>query len=113
MAITPKRLVAGSQLTTSAATYYTAPTNTRTRIDTCALTNTTAGAVTATMHLVASGGTATASNTILSARSIAAGATYVVPGAIGQWLESGGTLQALAASGTSIALVASGVEWTA
>lgn len=111
MAITPKRLVAGSQLTASAATYYTAPAGTKTRIDACALTNTTAGAVTATMHLVASGGTATASNTVLSARSLAAGATLVVPGAVGQWLEAGGTLQALASAGASISLVASGVEY--
>jgi hypothetical protein len=111
MAITPKRFVAGSQLTTSAAVYYTAPAATKARIDACALTNTSGGAVTATMHLVASGGTASAANRILSARSIAAGATLIVPGAIGQWLEAGGTLQALASSGTSITLVASGVEY--
>lgn len=111
MAIVPKRLVDGSQLTTSAATYYTA-TNVRSRIDSCALTNTTGGAVTATLHLVPSGGSASASNRVLSAYSIAAGQTYVPPGIIGQWIESGGTLQALASSATSISLVASGVEYS-
>lgn len=111
MAITPKRLVSGSLLTTSAATYYTA-TGVKTRIDACALTNTSGGAVTATMHLVPSGGSAAASNRILSARSIAAGATLVVPGAIGQWLEDGGTLQALAGTGAAVSLVASGVEYS-
>lgn len=111
MAVTPKRLVPGSQLTTSAATYYTA-TGVKARIDSCVLTNTTGGAVTATVHLVPNAGTATASNCILSARSLAAGESYVVPGAIGQWLESGGTLQALASANTSITLVASGVEST-
>jgi hypothetical protein len=113
MAVTPKRLAAGSQLTTSAATYYTAPATATTRIDNCALTNTTGGAVTATVHLVPSGGSASASNCVMSARSIAAGATVLVAGAIGQWLAGGGTLQALASSGASITLVASGVEWTA
>lgn len=111
MAVTPKRLVPGSQLTTSAATYYTA-TGVKARIDAMALTNTSAGAVTATVHLVPSGGSAGASNCILSARSLAAGETYVVPGALGQWVETGGTIQALASGATSITLVASGVEST-
>lgn len=111
MAVTPTRLVAGSQLTTSAAVYYTA-TNCSTRIDAITLTNTTAGAVTATVHLVASGGTATASNCVLSARSLAAGETLLVTGAIGQWLAAGGTIQALASAATSISLVASGVQYT-
>lgn len=111
MTVIPKRLVAGSQLTAVAVTYYTA-TLTTTRIDACALTNTTAGAVTATVHLVPSGGTATVSNCVMSAKSLAAGETLTVAGAIGQWLASGGTLQALASAATSIDLVASGVEFT-
>lgn len=112
MAITPQRLVPGSQLTTSAATYYTAPANTRARVDNLALTNTSAAAVTATVHLVASGGSATSSNCILSARTLAAGETYVVPSAVNQWLLTGGTIQALASANTSITMVASGVEYT-
>lgn len=111
MAIRPKRLVSGSQLTGSAATYYTA-TNVSARIDNCVLTNTTSGAVTATLHLVPSGGSASASNMILDAYSIAAHTSYVPPGIIGQWIESGGTLQALASAATSITMVVSGVEFT-
>lgn len=112
MATSIKRFVAGSQLTTSAATYYTA-TNVSARVDSCALTNTTGGAVTATLHVVPSGGSATASNCIMSAKSIAAGATFVPPGIIGQVIENGGTLQALASAATSISLVASGIEYAA
>lgn len=111
MAITPKRLVPGSQIAATATTYYTA-TNVRARIDSFSLTNTTAGAITVTVHLVPSGGTADSTNCILSSYSIAAGQTYVPPGAIGQWLEEGGTLQASASAATSVALVVSGVEWT-
>ncbi|HNC83780.1 MAG TPA: hypothetical protein PK999_12090 [Nitrospira sp.] len=111
MSTRPKRLIAGSQLTTSAATYYTA-TGLKARIDNLTLTNTTAGAVTATVHLVPNGGSASASNCILSAKSINAGDSYVVPGAIAQWLEDGGTIQALASANTSIGIVASGVEYT-
>lgn len=106
----PKRLVPGSQLTTSAATYYTVPANTLTTISACTLTNTTGGAVTATMHLVPTGGTADATNCILSARTIAAGESFNVGSAIGQTMAAGGTLQGLAGSATSITLVASGYE---
>lgn len=111
MAFLPKRLVDGSQLDTTIATYYTA-TNVRARIDAIVLTNTTAGAETVTLHIVPSGGTADDTNCVLSAKSIAAGASYVPPGAIGQWLEDGGTLQALASAVTAITLVASGVEYS-
>lgn len=104
----PTRLIDGSQLTTSAATYYTTPANTITTIAACTLTNTTVGAVTATVHLVPNGGTATASNMILSARVIAAGESFNVGSAIGQSLAAGGTIQALASTGASISLVASG-----
>jgi predicted phage tail protein len=104
----PSRLVNGSQLTTSAATYYTTPPNTITTISACTLTNTTAGAVTATMHLVPNGNAATPLNIILAARVIAAGESYNVGSAIGQTLAAGGTIQALASAGTSITLLASG-----
>lgn len=109
MAVSLKRLVPGSQIAATATTYYTA-TNVTARIDACALTNTTAGAITATLHIVPSGGSAAASNCVLSAQSIAAGATLIPPGVIGQSIEPGGTLQALASSAASITLVASGIE---
>ena len=108
----PVRMVAGSQLTVAAITYYTAPASTTTTIAACTLTNTTAGAVTATIHLVPNGGTATVSNMILSARALAAGESFNVGSAIGQSLAPGGTLQALASAATSITLVASGYETT-
>lgn len=106
----PKRLVDGSQLTTAAATYYTTPANTLTTIAACSLVNTTAGAVTATLYLVPSGGTAGVANCILSARTIAAGESFNIGSAIGQTLAAGGTLQGLAGAATSITLVSSGYE---
>lgn len=106
----PKRLVDGAQLITTAGTYYTAPANTFATISACTLTNTTAAAVTATLYLVPSGGTAGVTNCILSARTIAAGESFNVGSAIGQTLPTGGTLQALAGAAASVALVASGYE---
>lgn len=106
----PKQLVAGSQLTTSAASYYTVPANTITTISACTLINSTATARTATVYLVPSGGSAGATNVILSARTIAAGESYNVAAAIGQSIPAGASIQALADAGTAITLVASGYE---
>lgn len=109
MAVTPKTLVASQQLTNSNATYYTA-TNVRTIIDKFTLTNTTAGAVTATIDLVDSGGAAGASERMISARSIAAGETYTCPELVGHILNTGDTIQGLASANTSITIRVSGRE---
>ena len=109
MAVTPKGLIASQQLTGSNATYYTA-TNVKTIIDKMTLTNTTGGAITATIDLVDSGGSAGVTERIISARSIAAGETYTCPEAVGHILNSGDTIQGLASAATSITIRASGRE---
>lgn len=111
MTASPARIVSGSQLTTSAVTYATA-TNEKIRIERITLCNTTAGAITATVYLVPSGGSAGATNTVISAKSIAAGETYKCPELIGAVIETGGTLQALASANTSITIVGSGWRFT-
>ena len=108
----PKRLVNGSQLTASAATYYTTPANSLTTIAAMTVTNTTGTARTLTVHLVPSGGTADATNCICSARVVAIGETYNVSGAIGQTLDAAGTIQALADVTTALTMVASGYVTT-
>lgn len=113
MARTAKRLIAGSQLTTSAATYYTAPALTTCVLRRLSCTNTTGGAVTVTLYLVASGGSASASNTLASAVSLAAGETWSCPDADGHVLAAGGFVSALASANTSITLIGSGTEITA
>lgn len=107
MKTTAKRLVPGSQLTGAAATYYTAPALTRAIVKSAQLTNTTGGAVACTVYIVPSGGAAGASNTAISARTIAAGETYNCPELVNAVIEAGGTIQAL---GLSVTLTASGVE---
>lgn len=106
----PKRLINGSQLTIAAAVYYTAPVNTVATISAMSITNTTGTARTVTVHLVPSGGGATASNTVCSARVVSPGETFNVFGAIGQSLAAGGTIQALADAATALTIVASGYE---
>lgn len=112
MAVTGKPLAAGT-LTTSAATYYTAQAAVRTRIDAFSVCNYSASAATFTIHLVPSGGSAGPSNILVSARSIAAGASARVPEAVNQWLSGGGTIQALASAGGAVTITVAGVEQTA
>lgn len=111
MATNPSRIISGSQLTTSAAIYATAV-NERIRLERITLCNTSGGAVTATVYLVPASGTAGATNTVISAKSIAPGETYKCPELIGHVLESGGTLQALASAGSAITIVGSGWRFT-
>ena len=109
MSVTPKALVSAQQLTNANATYYTA-TNVRTIIDKMTLCNTTAGAITATIDLVDSGGSAGVSERIISARSIAAGETYTCPEAVGHILNASDSIQGLASAATSITIRVSGRE---
>lgn len=106
-----RKLVAAQQLTGSNATYYTA-TNVRTVIDKCTVTNTTAGAVTLTLDIVDAGGSAGATERIISAKSIAAGETYRCPEMVGHVLENGDTIQGLASAATSLTIRVSGREIT-
>lgn len=112
MATRVVKMVTGNQLTTSVATYYTSPSNTQCVIRKLSFCNTSAGAVTVTVYLVPSGGTAGASNTLHSAKSLAAGETWSSPDAEGQVLGSGATLQMLASAATSITCIATGMEIT-
>lgn len=106
-----RKFVAAQQLTGSNATYYTA-TNVRAVIDKCTVTNTTAGAVTLTLDIVDAGGSAGATERIISAKSIAAGETYRCPEMVGHVLENGDTIQGLASAATSLTIRVSGREIT-
>ena len=103
MSVTPKTITA-AQVAATATTYYTAPANTRSIIKKLTFTNTTAGALTVTVYLVPSGGTASATNTLVSAQSIGAGECWECYPAAGQVLQAAGFLQALASAATSIAI---------
>lgn len=107
--ITPKRLFKGTQLAATISTLYTA-TNVRTIIDKITGCNTTAGAITVDIHLVASGDSADDTNKVVDAYSIAANTTYTFPEVVGHILEQGGTIQAHASAATSVSLRASGRE---
>lgn len=112
MTTTLKRMTNGAQLTTSAATYYTAGTGVRCMIKHVTFCNTSGSNVTVTAYLVPSGGSATDSNIITKTHTLIPSETWNCPDLEGHVIEDGGTLQALASANTSVNIVASGVETT-
>lgn len=101
--------LARAEITAVAATYYTVPASQFAQITAATLTNKTAAPVTATIYIVDSGGsTADANALIVESLSVPANDVVGVPELIGQVLEPGETIQALAASGSAITLFVSG-----
>ena len=111
MTITVKNLIPRKQAENAQTSQYTA-TNCKTIIDKFTATNTTAGAVTLSVNLVAAAGAAGAANLVVSAKSIAAGECYTFPELVGQTLEPGGFISTIASAATSLTISASGREIT-
>ena len=111
MAVTVKNLIPRKQAENSQTTQYTA-TNCKTIIDKFTVTNTSAANVTLSVNLVASGGSASDSNLVLKAKSIAPSETYTCPELVGQTLEASGFISTLAGAATSLTISASGREIT-
>lgn len=111
MSVLIKTLIQSKQAENAQTTQYTA-TNCKTIIDKFTATNTSAGNVTLSVNLVASGGAAGASNLIVDARAIAPGETYTFPELVGQSLEPGGYISTIASAATSLTIRASGREIT-
>lgn len=111
MTVTIKTIIPAKQAENSQTTQYTA-TNCKTIIDKFTVTNTTGGAVAFTVNLITIAGSASASNTIISAKSIAAGECYQCPELVGQALEAGGFISTLAGAATSLTIRANGREIT-
>ena len=102
------QLVAAAQLNASDTSVYQAPANTTAKIGRAVFCNTTAGALTITAGVTA-GGALTSANTLISARSIAAGESYVSPELAGIVIPAGSQLHAYASSATSVTFAASGL----
>lgn len=110
MPATGKALSFGSQIAAAATTYFTA--GVQTRLDKCTVTNEDSAAWTFSIYLVPSGGAAGVTNQIIATRYINAGETYTCPEIVGQWLNAGQFLAAIASSASKLTLRVSGVEVT-
>lgn len=109
MAVTAKCLLESKYAENAQTSQYTAGTGIRAIVDKFTGYNGTAGAVTLTVNLVASGGAAGAAN-IKVVKSLAAGETYSFPELVGQVLNTGDFISTLAGAATSIVIRVSGRE---
>lgn len=113
MANTPVRFQEGVVLATSDATIYTSPANTVSIIKQMSLTNFGAAAVTVTIHLVPSGGSAATSNVLCNGVVISAGGqAIVIYGAINHVLQAGDAVVAKSDTATSVNIIVSGFQVT-
>jgi len=96
------------QLANADASVYAAPAQTSAKIGRAVFCNTTGGALTITAGIT-SGGSLGAGTTLISARPIAAGETYVSPELAGAVIPAGSQLHAFASAATSVTFTASGL----
>jgi hypothetical protein len=111
MTVTAKCLVEAKYIETSQTTQYTAPTGTRTIIDKATATNDTGSPVTCDVNVVASGGSAGASNLVLSI-TVAAGTVDLCAALVGHVLQPGDFVSAIAGTATALVFRMSGREIT-
>lgn len=111
MSVNVKNIIPRKQAENAQTTQYTA-TNCRTVIDKFTVTNTSAGNVTLSVNLVASGGSASSANLIIQLRPIAPGECYRCPELVGQSIEPGGFISTLAGAAGSLTISATGREIT-
>ena len=102
------QLVTPVQLANADAAVYTSPTLTTAKIGRAVFCNTTASAVTITAGITP-GSALGASTTLISARTLAPGESYVSPELAGAVLPPGGMLRAYASAVTSVTFTASGL----
>jgi hypothetical protein len=112
MAITPRSLVDGTNLTDSAATFYTAPASTRAIIKKATFCNDHSSTVTVTINLVPSGGSAAYGNQITKTKALAAGETWSCPDVENHVLEAAGFISMVASVTAKVGVRISGYEVT-
>jgi ATP-dependent protease ClpP protease subunit len=110
MTVTVKPLISAKEMEAAQTTQYTAV-NCTAIIDKFTATNTSASNAVISVNLVASGGTADATNLIVDSRAIAPDETYTFPELVGQVLSSASFIST-AGTATSLTIRASGREIT-
>jgi hypothetical protein len=106
---TPKQLFQVQPGTSYASGGYTVPAATSTIVKEIVVCNTTGAAVNFTMSFVASGGTASAANNVVSQEAIPAYSTVIYT--FSQILATGGFISMLASAAAALTVTAAGVEF--
>jgi len=105
MTVTVSNIIPRGYLPNATTTLYTS-TSAKTEISKFTLTNGTASNVVVNIYLVASGGTAGATNLVLPNKTIAPYEVYKCPELVGQILESGGFISGIAGTANAIVMSA-------
>ena len=100
MTTTPTALVEAKFIENTEATQVTA--TSKTIIDAVWVTNTSAGAETLSLSLVVDGGAAGDVNRAIKGRLIRSGETYLCPEVIGQVMETGDFISAIASAASAL-----------
>jgi hypothetical protein len=111
MTVTAKVLIPAKIAESSQTTQYTA-TNVTAIIDKFTATNYSAGAVTISVNIVTSGGSAGNDNLITKTKSLQPAEVYTFPEIVGQILAPSGFISTIASAATSVNIRASGREVT-
>jgi hypothetical protein len=111
MTVTPKCLLGSKYAENSQTTQYTA-TAVRAIIDKFTVANSTGSPATLAVNVVASGGSAGASNVVVATKTLAAGDTYTFPEMVGQILNAGDFISTIAGTASALVIRISGREVT-
>lgn len=111
MASVSANLVPPTALPIAVTLLYTSKTF-KSRIDAASASNPTGSDQTITVYLVPSGRSPDATTEVIPPLTVAAGTSIELPAMIGQIIESGGTIQALANAADAIVLTVSGLQIT-
>ena len=106
--VSPAVLQPGAQLTTSSGSYVTGAANNVTIIKRATFNNVTSASVTFTVWRVTSGGSAGATNQLITARPIPASSTDLAPELSGIVLNGGDSIVCAAGSAAAINFFAAG-----
>lgn len=104
-------VLVSQQMANTETIYYTASAATSVKIVAASVCNTSGGAVTVSVSLIKTGGTAGNTNRVASF-SLAAGDSSVLSELVGAFLGPGDFISAIASAATSVALVFSGVVYS-
>lgn len=108
----PSALITPTQLAGTAGTIYTVPASTTTQINQIILVNDTTSAVTATLYLVESGGSAGVTNLLLNAKAIPTDGSPLIYEFTQLFMDAGDTIQGLASTASQVTIHVSGVQLT-
>lgn len=112
MTVLIKVLVESKYAANAITTEYTSPNSTKTLVDKFTGTNGSANTVNLTVYVVPSGGTADATNLIIT-KTLISGECYTFPEIVGRALEQGDFIAIISSAATSVVIRSEGRQVTA